>query len=87
MTVDAAIGLSFLGRRDQQSPLLRDRFGHMFQLNWTNTTECVRVLRDLILPMALYKQDAPADRVKRVFVFSDVQPNTAELRIEGKWQS
>ncbi|KAM3441583.1 hypothetical protein NHJ13734_002807 [Beauveria thailandica] len=43
-----------------QQPL-RDRFGHMFHSNWTNTADFVRVLRDLIPPLAPYKQDAPAD--------------------------
>ncbi|OAA52788.1 hypothetical protein BBO_00629 [Beauveria brongniartii RCEF 3172] len=81
MTVDAAIGLSFLVAETSRAPF-RSSFTTL-----SRKPDFVRVLRDLILPVALYKQDAPADMVKRVFGFSDVQPNTAELRVEGKCQS
>ncbi|KAM3454416.1 hypothetical protein MY3296_003099 [Beauveria thailandica] len=91
MTVEAAIGVSFLAAETSRAPFRGSfttvsRKPHMFPSNWTNTADFVRVLRDLIPPLAPYKQDAPADMVKRVFVFSDVQSNTAELRAEGKWQ-
>ncbi|KAL6862609.1 hypothetical protein ACO1O0_002845 [Amphichorda felina] len=45
---------------------------------WGMSTNFVSVFKDLILPMALKNKLKPEDMVKRIFVFSDMQFDSAE---------
>lgn len=65
---------------------LHQRFRTMSRAKWDMNTNFVSVFLDLILPAAVRNQIAPNDMVKRVFVFSDMQFDSAEGRT-NKWQS
>lgn len=57
---------------------------------WGGSTDFVAVFIDLILPMAIKNKLKPEDMVKRIFVFSDMQFNSATGRHNGKpikWES
>lgn len=57
---------------------------------WGGSTDFVAVFLDLVLPMAIKNQLKPEDMVKRIFVFSDMQFNSAMGRHEGRrieWKS
>lgn len=59
------------------SQTLREKVGNMKRANWGMTTNFVKVFEKLILPMALKNKLKPEEMVKRVFVFSDMQFDSA----------
>lgn len=55
----------------------REKVAHLSQANWTMSTDFVAVFEKLILPMAIKNNLRQEDMVKRVFVFSDMQFDSA----------
>ncbi|POR38518.1 Uncharacterized protein TPAR_01291 [Tolypocladium paradoxum] len=60
------------------SQTLREKVSNMKSANWGMNTNFVKAFEKLILPMALKNKLKPEEMVKRVFVFSDMQFDSAE---------
>lgn len=61
---------------------LSEKVAAMVDSNWGMSTDFTAVFERLILPMALEKKIKKEEMVKRVFVFSDMQFNEAEMSEE-----
>lgn len=64
---------------------LKEKVRVMESSPWGGSTNLVASFTDLILPKAIENKVAPEDMVKRVFVFSDMQFNSATSA--GTWES
>ena len=64
------------GPQDERT--LSEKLNSMASSHWDMNTDFVAVFEDLILPMALEKKIPPEDMVKTVFVFSDMQFDSAQ---------
>lgn len=62
---------------------LQDRYRQLATAPWNMSTDFVAVFEKLILPMAVENQLGQEDMVKRVFVFSDMQFNSADSPHSG----
>ncbi|KAI0554618.1 hypothetical protein F4679DRAFT_579645 [Xylaria curta] len=60
------------------SKSLRDKVAKMARADWSMNTNFVAVFEKLILPMAIDNKLSQEDMVKRIFVFSDMQFDSAE---------
>jgi hypothetical protein len=67
------------------SASLTDQIRHMQAADWQMNTNFVAVFEKLILPMARKNNLRPEDMVKRVFVFSDMQFDSAEDYRSSHW--
>lgn len=56
---------------------LREKYTQLARADWQMSTDFVAVFERLILPMAIENKLAQEDMVKRIFVFSDMQFNSA----------
>ncbi|KAK3938193.1 hypothetical protein QBC46DRAFT_390815 [Diplogelasinospora grovesii] len=56
---------------------LKEKYEALSRADWEMNTDFVAVFESLILPMAVRNKLAPEDMVKRVFVFSDMQFDSA----------
>lgn len=56
---------------------LHDKYNNLASSDWGMTTDFVAVFERLILPMAIENKLSQEDMIKRVFVFSDMQFNSA----------
>lgn len=67
-------------RIDQTGPgrTLRHKVQAVERSHWGTNTDFVAVFERLLLPMAVQHKVAPADMVKRIFVFSDMQFDQAQ---------
>lgn len=59
------------------SKTLREKYNQLNRSRWSMSTDFVAVFENLILPMAIKNEIKQEDMVKRVFVFSDMQFNSA----------
>ncbi|KAK7702995.1 hypothetical protein SLS64_009266 [Diaporthe eres] len=67
---------------------LHEKYSQLARSDWAMTTDFVAVFERLILPMAIENKLAQEDMVKRVFVFSDMQFNSARSGYgKDKWSS
>ncbi|RYP06032.1 hypothetical protein DL764_003395 [Monosporascus ibericus] len=64
---------------------LDEKYEKLKESNWGMNTDFVAVFEDLILPMARRNKLKAEDMVKRVFVFSDMQFDAAQLGSRGRW--
>lgn len=67
---------------------LHDKYNELVTAHWNMCTDFVAVFEKLILPMAIKNKLAQEDMVKRIFVFSDMQFNSASsTRRSEKWST
>ncbi|KAK3708110.1 hypothetical protein LTR37_011614, partial [Vermiconidia calcicola] len=64
------------GADDKRS--FEEKVNYMKQADWGGSTDIVAVLEKLILPMAVENKLSREDMVKQVFIFSDMQFNSAD---------
>lgn len=64
---------------------LLDKFSSLASSPWGMSTDFVAVFEKLILPMAIDNKIKQEDMVKRIFVFSDMQFNSACACSEDAW--
>ncbi|CAJ2502964.1 Uu.00g103580.m01.CDS01 [Anthostomella pinea] len=70
------------------SSSLHDKISAMERSHWEMNTNFVAVFEELILPVAIRNNLKQEDMVKRIFVFSDMQFDTAQARYaysDGSW--
>jgi hypothetical protein len=72
------------GTGDSRS--LEDKVGYIMNANWGMNTNFVAVFEDLILPIAVKHNLKQEEMVKQVFVFSDMQFDSAQRPTE-RWSS
>ena len=70
------------GKDDKRS--FKEKVQHILNTEWGGNTNFVAVFEKLILPMALEHKLAKEDMVKQVFVFSDMQFDSAGSR-NDRW--
>ncbi|RYP55727.1 hypothetical protein DL771_012468 [Monosporascus sp. 5C6A] len=66
---------------------LHEKYRKLKESNWGMNTDFVAVFEDLILPMAQRNKLKPEDMIKRVFVFSDMQFDAAQMGSRGRWDT
>lgn len=66
---------------------LTEKYKALASASWEMSTNFVAVFEDLILPMAIENQLKQEDMVKRVFVFSDMQFDSAMHGGPGAWMT
>lgn len=67
---------------------LHEKYEELARADWQMSTDFVAVFERLILPMAIENKLAQEDMVKRIFVFSDMQFNSASYSNRGdKWST
>ncbi|KAH8783228.1 hypothetical protein F5883DRAFT_680296 [Diaporthe sp. PMI_573] len=69
---------------------LHEKYTELARADWQMSTDFVAVFERLILPMAIENKLAQEDMVKRIFVFSDMQFNSASYSHGGsrdKWST
>ncbi|KAL1853204.1 hypothetical protein Daus18300_011852 [Diaporthe australafricana] len=66
---------------------LQDKYQELLGSDWGMSTNFVAVFEKLILPMAIENKITQADMVKRVFVFSDMQFNSASHGKKNRWST
>ncbi|OJD17286.1 hypothetical protein AJ78_02620 [Emergomyces pasteurianus Ep9510] len=59
---------------------LKNRVTQLQSSDWGFNTDFVKVFRNLVLPLAVENKVPPEDMVKRVFVFSDMQFDEAQVK-------
>lgn len=69
------------------SATLDEKITRLEEANWSMTTDFVSVFERLILPMAIKNKLKQDDMVKRMFVFSDMQFNSANHPGNGRLRS
>ncbi|KAK0705701.1 hypothetical protein B0H67DRAFT_594777 [Lasiosphaeris hirsuta] len=69
------------------SKTLREKYQAMQSSAWGMSTNFEAVFLDLILPMAVSNKLAPEDMVRRIFVFSDMQFNSAQGYGGSRWST
>jgi hypothetical protein len=74
---------SYLSVRDNTS--LVDKLRYINGTPWGMTTDFVAVFEDIILPMAISNKLKQEDMVKQVFVFSDMQFDSAQESSSERW--
>ncbi|UNI16950.1 hypothetical protein JDV02_003332 [Purpureocillium takamizusanense] len=72
-------------RIDLSKPL-SEKLDGLERANWDMNTDFVGVFERLILPMALEHGLKPEEMVKRIFVFSDMQFDQADVR-DARWST
>ncbi|KNG47460.1 hypothetical protein DDE82_002809 [Stemphylium lycopersici] len=71
---------------DDSTKGLVDQVQHMERSDWGMSTNFVAVFEDVILPMAIANKLKPEDMVKQIFVFSDMQFDSAfRSEKEQRW--
>lgn len=67
---------------------LHDKYNQLARSDWAMSTDFVAVFEKLILPMAIENKLSQEDMVQKIFVFSDMQFDSAS-RLDGKnkWTS
>lgn len=71
------------GKDDARS--LAEKVDYIKSSNWSMNTDFVAVFEKLILPMAVNNKLSQEDMVKQVFVFSDMQFDSAARGSEDRW--
>lgn len=71
-------------QRVDLSKSLRDKYDQLVRASWAMSTDFVVVFERLILPMATKNKLTQEDMVKRIFVFSDMQFNSACCKGKGQ---
>jgi hypothetical protein len=64
---------------------LVDKLRYMIGTPWGMNTDFVAVFEDVILPMAISNKLKQEDMVKQVFVFSDMQFDSAQQNTSNRW--
>lgn len=64
---------------------LQKKYSRLVSSRWAMSTDFVAVFEKLILPMAVENQLKQEDMVKRIFVFSDMQFNSACGHSQDRW--
>ncbi|KAK4611916.1 hypothetical protein CLAFUW4_12817 [Fulvia fulva] len=65
---------------------LKEKVDYILRADWGGSTDFVAVFEKLILPMAIQNKLAKEDMVKQVFVFSDMQFNSANCGTQ-RWST
>ncbi|KAL7942528.1 hypothetical protein V8C42DRAFT_331270 [Trichoderma barbatum] len=68
----------------QMSTPLHEKVRQLIRADWGMNTDFVAVFENLILPTAIKNSVKPEDMLKRVFVFSDMQFDSAEVSSYGE---